>query len=66
MKSLDEYKNEQMRNPEFRKAYEEIREKNGYIDAIIKVKVPEWQIGEEVSVFFPDTMNIKGVCEREI
>ena len=64
MKSLDEYKNEQMRNPEFRKAYEEIREKNGYIDAIIKVKVPEWQIGEEVSVFFPDAMNIKGVCER--
>ena len=34
-----------------------------YIDAIIRVKVPKWQIGEEASVYFPDTMTIKGKCE---
>ena len=26
-----------------------------YIDAIIYVRVPEWQIGERVAVFFKDT-----------
>ena len=35
-----------------------------YINAIIKVKVPEWQIGEEAQVFFPDTMSTKGICEE--
>lgn len=26
--------------------------------AIIKVDVPEWQTGQEVSIYFPDTMTI--------
>lgn len=33
------------------------------VDAIIRVKVPKWQIGEEVSIYFPDTMMIRGKCE---
>lgn len=32
--------------------------------AIIKLDVPEWQIGEEVSVFFPDSMCKHSVCEK--
>lgn len=27
--------------------------------AIIAVNVPDWQIGEEVSLYFPDTMTTK-------
>ena len=38
---------------------------NNYVDAIIKVKVPEWQIGEEVKIYFKDTMYISGICEKE-
>lgn len=30
---------------------------------IIKLDVPDWQIGQEVSVFFPDSMIKHGVCE---
>ena len=33
--------------------------------AIIRVNVPDWQIGQEVSLYFPDTMTIKGTCEKE-
>ena len=33
--------------------------------AIITVAVPEHQIGQEVSVYFKDTMCIKGTCESE-
>jgi len=37
-----------------------------YVKAYIEIKdVPEWQINEEVTVHFKDTMCIKGVC-REI
>ena len=32
---------------------------------IIKLDVPDWQIGQEVSVYFPDTMWKKGICEAE-
>ena len=32
--------------------------------AIIKLDVPDWQIGQEVSVFFRDTMMKKGICEK--
>lgn len=35
-----------------------------YVDAIIKVKVPKWQIGEQVLIHFPDTMCKHSVCER--
>lgn len=30
--------------------------------AIIEVEVPEWQIGQKVSVFFPDSMVTHSVC----
>ena len=33
--------------------------------AIIKVDVPEFQVGQSVDVYFRDTMCIKGVCEKE-
>lgn len=33
--------------------------------AIIRLDVPDWQIGQEVKVYFPDTMCIKGICEDE-
>ena len=38
---------------------------DNYVDAIIKVKVPKWQIGEEVKIYFKDTMYISGICEKE-
>lgn len=31
--------------------------------AIIRLDVPDWQIGQEVKVYFPDTMCVKGTCE---
>ena len=33
--------------------------------AIIKIDVPEFQIGQEVSVYFKDTMCVKGICETD-
>ena len=33
--------------------------------AIIRIDVPEYQIGQEVSCYFKDTMNVYGVCEAE-
>ena len=38
---------------------------DNYVDEIIKIKVPKWQIGEEVSIYFKDSMYIKGICEKE-
>lgn len=38
--------------------------KPDYVDAIIKVQVPKWQIGEECFIYFKDTMGIKGICEE--
>lgn len=35
------------------------------VKAIVKLEVPEWQIGEEVSVHFPDSMVSHGVCEKD-
>ena len=32
--------------------------------AIIKIDVPDWQIGQEVSIYFPDTMSVKGTVEE--
>lgn len=31
--------------------------------AIIKVDVPEWQVGQDVTIYFPDTMIMHGKCE---
>lgn len=33
------------------------------MQAVIKLDVPEWQIGQPVTVYFPDTMQKQGVCE---
>ena len=32
--------------------------------AIINLDVPEWQIGQQVTIYFPDTMRQIGTCER--
>jgi len=34
-----------------------------HVDAVVKLQVPKWQLGQDVSVFFPDTMVAKGTCE---
>lgn len=34
------------------------------MQAIIRVDVPDWQIGKKVSVYFPDSMMIHSVCEQ--
>ncbi len=34
--------------------------------AIIEINVPEWQIGQQVSIYFPDTMTIKGTCKQKL
>lgn len=33
--------------------------------AVIKLDIPDYQIGQEVSVYFKDTMCIKGVCQED-
>ena len=38
---------------------------DNYVDAIIRIRVPKWQIGEEVKIYFKDTMYISGICEKE-
>ena len=32
--------------------------------AIIYLDVPDWQIGQEVNIYFPDTMSVKGTVEE--
>ena len=31
--------------------------------AIIRLDVPDWQIGKKVSVYFPDSMVLNSICE---
>ena len=38
---------------------------DNYVDAIVKVRVPKWQIGEKVDLYFKDTMHTNGVCEAD-
>lgn len=33
--------------------------------AIIRLDVPDWQIGQEVSIYFPDTMMKRSVCTAD-
>ena len=33
------------------------------VKAVIELDVPEWQIGQEVTVYFPDSMMKHGKCE---
>lgn len=47
---------------EVRKAEEDF----GKVNAIIRLNIPDYQIGEEVSIYFKDTMMVKGVVEKEI
>lgn len=35
------------------------------VKAIIQIEVPPWQVGQQVSVYFPDSMYIKATCEAE-
>ena len=34
--------------------------------AVIRLDVPDWQIGQNVTVYFPDTMVKHGVCEKRL
>ena len=45
--------------------YYEKQTKDDYVDAIVKVRVPKWQIGEKVNLYFKDTMSMDGICERQ-
>ena len=47
------------------KEYEDKQTDDEYVDAVVKVSVPKWQIGQDVSVFFKDSMNVKGKVESE-
>ena len=33
--------------------------------AVIRLDVPDWQIGQPVTVYFKDTMQKNGVCEAD-
>lgn len=33
--------------------------------AIIQIDVPDYQIGQEVSIYFKDTMMIKGIVQEQ-
>ena len=35
------------------------------MNAVIKLDVPEYQIGQEVTVYFKDTMIKRSVCEED-
>jgi hypothetical protein len=32
--------------------------------AIIELEVPEWQIGQEASIYFKDTMYVRAMCRE--
>ena len=35
------------------------------MQAIIKLEVPEYQIGQEVTIYFKDTMKVNGICTED-
>jgi hypothetical protein len=35
------------------------------VKAVIRLDVPDWQIGQDVTVYFIDTMCKYGICEKE-
>ena len=45
--------------------YKSKQNEDDYVDAIVKVRVPKWQIGEKVNLYFKDTMSINGICEAD-
>ena len=36
-----------------------------YVDAVIRVKVPKWEVGKQALVVFPDSMTTRGECDYE-
>lgn len=42
----------------------EYYEREDYVKAIIQIDVPDHQIGQEVSIYFKDTMMIKGIVQE--
>lgn len=34
------------------------------MNAVIKLDVPDWEIGQPVTVYFKDAMHKKGICEQ--
>ena len=41
-----------------------MRKEDQVVKAVIRLDVPDWQIGQEVSVYFKDTMMKHGICEN--
>lgn len=37
---------------------------DGYVDAVIRLRVPKWQVGQEAFVYFADTMSVHATCEE--
>ena len=35
------------------------------VNGVVHVRVPKYQIGEEVRLYFKDTMSAKGICEEQ-
>ena len=35
------------------------------VRAVIKLEVPEYQIGQPVTIYFKDTMQKFGICDKE-
>lgn len=38
---------------------------DGYVDAVIKLRVPKWQVGQEAFIYFKDTMSVRATCEDQ-
>ena len=37
---------------------------DNYVDAYIELRVPKWQIGQEATIYFKDTMCTRGICKE--
>lgn len=48
-----------------KRCLKEKKNEDNYVDAIVKVRVPKWQIGEKVNLYFKDTMSMDGICEAD-
>lgn len=49
--------------PDFKLCKYDEKKGNAGMKAVIMIDVPQWQIGQEVSVYFPDTMVKHAKCE---
>lgn len=41
-----------------------VKNDDEYVEAVVKVIIPKWKLGEKVSVYFTDTMCTKGTAEE--